>query len=389
MVHRPDGTKPHQAHSRLLPLLLASSLPAALLWLWLRVGAGACSTLALYGTYRLAQRMRPGGDKMVAFTRILHRTTDDALSPCVPTFRADPLHPGCDGGVPGRSGRCRYVVADRPGAVRQFFQAAQLDPTLIKGAWAYLIETDFLFVKPVLAPGPAESSVRSLGFWYSYVYADAKVFKSFMPRFYPPGLGPLSEVPRTGPSPVMARVAEWLRVLPRWEAYSAQIEADAEASKRLGWVREMYAFSLAVAVERLDLDLGQSGNSTLIIQPPVDLRLGRATQIHYTWGPKLKEGGNDTEFWRFEKRDWTQQRFEDTAPPVPLPPPWHPGWRTPSARVGRKGAPTSQEDYELILLEVNTFNRGLEEVGGSQWREVLGREAAAAAAVARKKRGGG
>lgn len=77
------------------------------------------------------------------------------------------------------------------------------------------------------------------------------------------------------------------------------------------------------------------------------------------------------------------------APPVPLPPPWHPGWRTPSARVGRKGAPTSQEDYELILLEVNTFNRGLEEVGGSQWREVLGREAAAAAAVARKKRGGG
>lgn len=161
-------------------------------------------TLALYGTYRLAQRMRPGGDKMVAFTRILHRTTDDALSPCVPTFRADPLHPGalrglapgrehgrggdggrawgclppaacllaagqapgqrvpasaacggpsaeccappgwcppagrahavagCDGGVPGRSGRCRYVVADRPGAVRQFFQAAQLDPTLIK-----------------------------------------------------------------------------------------------------------------------------------------------------------------------------------------------------------------------------------------------------------------
>jgi hypothetical protein len=55
----------------------------------------------MYGTYQLAQKM-PGGDKMVAFTRILHRQTDDALSPRVPTFRANPLHPGgCAGGWAG------------------------------------------------------------------------------------------------------------------------------------------------------------------------------------------------------------------------------------------------------------------------------------------------
>ncbi len=44
----------------------------------------------------------------------------------------------------------------------------------LQGAWVYLIETDFLFVKPVVAPGPAESPVRPLGFWYSYIYADAQ-----------------------------------------------------------------------------------------------------------------------------------------------------------------------------------------------------------------------
>jgi hypothetical protein len=44
-----------------------------------------------------------------------------------------------------------------------------------------------------------------------------------MRRLYPSGLGPLSDVPRTGPSPVMARVKEWLRVLPRWESYAAQV----------------------------------------------------------------------------------------------------------------------------------------------------------------------
>ena len=31
-----------------------------------------------YGTYKLVQKM-PGGENMVAFTRILHRTTPDAV----------------------------------------------------------------------------------------------------------------------------------------------------------------------------------------------------------------------------------------------------------------------------------------------------------------------
>jgi len=65
----------------------------------------------MYGTFKLAQR-QPGGDKMVGFTRILHRTTDDALSPLVPTFRADPLHPGAHTCVwPGSlcSRMCRFV----------------------------------------------------------------------------------------------------------------------------------------------------------------------------------------------------------------------------------------------------------------------------------------
>lgn len=37
----------------------------------------------------------------------------------------------------------------------------------------YLLETDYLILKPVAAPGPAESDVRALGFFYDYVFADA------------------------------------------------------------------------------------------------------------------------------------------------------------------------------------------------------------------------
>ena len=103
---------------------------------------------------------------MVAFTRILHRTTDDALSNKLPTFRANPLHPGACRGCRSRhrgstwharasqrlprcsgkdhafipccatcaecDGWCEYPVADRPNAVRQFLLAAKADPSLIK-----------------------------------------------------------------------------------------------------------------------------------------------------------------------------------------------------------------------------------------------------------------
>lgn len=279
-----------------------------------------CQSLALYGTFRMAQRM-PGGDKMAALTRVLHRTEvglsqpwlgwaagaarprsphaptptgmvlpcamqDDELSPFVPTFRANPLHPGappvggctaappgrrtpaagsqrrgmaqpcppggptcacrpgtdlgatalppllpagCDGGKPRL---CRYPVADRANAVKQFLAAADREPSLIQarqapaaGArvdaglgvphtagslyaarrpglpcercpspprpaapprlrrrpqapWLFLIETDFLFARPVAAPGPAEDpAARPQAFFYSYIFPQARVMQ--------------------------------------------------------------------------------------------------------------------------------------------------------------------------------------------------------------------
>lgn len=221
-----------------------------------------------------------------------------------------------------------------------------------------------MFVKPVAAPGPAESDARALAFLYDYIWADAPKIRvsahlawiatvtgvggaggsrslqgptshltplclmpalpqPLMRRMFPAGLGPLSSVPRTGPSPVMARVSEWLRVIPRWEGISRQVsglcsmgmpglhaprislhgegvalqracsegmhkckhantvqhadlatlptfpptqmEADQEIRNALGWVREMYAFSLACAVERWEPEVTVS--AALVMQP--------------------------------------------------------------------------------------------------------------------------
>ena len=43
----------------------------------------------------------------------------------MPTFRAEPLTPQCDGW-------CEFPVSDRPNAVAQFFKAAENNPSMIK-----------------------------------------------------------------------------------------------------------------------------------------------------------------------------------------------------------------------------------------------------------------
>ena len=60
-------------------------------------------------------------------------------------------------------------------------------------------------------------------------------------------------------------------------------------------------------------------------------------------------------------------------PLVPLPPPFQEGaWTTPSA-AAPAGRNTTRALYDMMVLLAETMNRGIEEVGGARWREVLGR----------------
>lgn len=56
---------------------------------------------------------------------------------------------------------------------------------------------------------------------------------------FPPGLGPLSAVPRSGPAPVVMRVEDWIRVAPRWESIADQVRGSGGALGCIGvprWV---------------------------------------------------------------------------------------------------------------------------------------------------------
>jgi hypothetical protein len=59
-----------------------------------------------------------------------------------PTFRAYPLQPSCDTW-------CEFPVKDRANAVVQWLMAAEQHPQLIQGAWLLLLESDYVWMKPL------------------------------------------------------------------------------------------------------------------------------------------------------------------------------------------------------------------------------------------------
>eukprot|EP00967_Tisochrysis_lutea_P073469 scaffold98367_cov21-Tisochrysis_lutea.AAC.3 len=84
-----------------------------------------------------------------------------------------------------------------------------------------------------------------------------------------------------------------------------------------GWVREMYAWDIGVAANKLNIQNQGHPHTPLISQPPHDHHAYNASMYHYTWcacvfawarfrveeGSIYKEGGK--EVWKFDKRFYT------------------------------------------------------------------------------------
>ncbi|CAL8467638.1 g7176 [Coccomyxa elongata] len=299
----------------------------------------------MYGTYKQVQKM-PGGEKLVGFTRILHRTSHDLLMDEVPSFRADPLTPSCDTW-------CEFPVSDRPNAVMQFLRAAQKDPTMIKAPWLLMIETDYVWMKPLQAPPAENPSSRPMAYPFNYIVPSAPAVEGVMRKMYPAELGPLSNVHGTGPAPVMMRFDEWLEVAPEWERLTAHIEADPESKEKLGWVREMYAFSVAMALKQVEPEILACPQCTLIAQPPADRAIGAAAMFHYTWGTAFKDSFG-RKIWEFDKRTYTAEEIQRKTPHIPLPTAYTQGWKL------QDDQPVTRELYDTMVAMLHQMNRAVD-----------------------------
>ena len=122
-----------------------------------------------------------------------------------------------------------------------------------------------------------------------------------------------------------------------------------------GWVREMYAWCVAVHKNGVQLTHEAPPNSRLMSQPPHDWTLGQAAILHYTWGTLYFKGGK--EFWRFDKRDWTAKEHELKVPQFKLPPqPWQEGWKLQDGMVINTEL---HETLTAMLTQMNKASAGL------------------------------
>jgi hypothetical protein len=74
--------------------------------------------------------------------RTLHLLSAPPPSRQIPTFRAYPLQPACDTW-------CEFPVKDRANAVVQWLMAAEADATMVKGAWLLMLESDYVWRRPL------------------------------------------------------------------------------------------------------------------------------------------------------------------------------------------------------------------------------------------------
>mmetsp|Transcript_27021 Transcript_27021/g.59096 ORF Transcript_27021/g.59096 Transcript_27021/m.59096 type:complete len:635 (+) Transcript_27021:187-2091(+) len=299
----------------------------------------------MVGTYNIV-RKQPGGEKLVAMTRILHRTTPDELMDEIPTFRAQPLQPECDKW-------CWFPVADRANAMQQWIDAVQRDPSLIKAPWILLLETDYVWIKPLQALGSAyDPEVPGLSYAFDYIAPQNPIVQEIL-KDKCPTCDPKS-VPNSGPAPVLMRFSDLRAATPLWEELSQWIETHEHAKKQLGWVREMYAWDIGVAANQLNILNKGYPASTLISQPPHDSGTGNATMYHYTWGAIIKDDAGK-EFWKFDKRFYTDPKDALKVPRIPVPPT--------CSREGLKvqdGTPFSKQLCETMTDMINHMNEAID-----------------------------
>jgi hypothetical protein len=300
-------------------------------------------TRVMYATYLAAAKADGPNTVMKAFTRVLHRTTDDDLMTEVPTQRFAPARPACDA-------YCDFPVSDRSVALAQW----ALTPDAARCSHILMVETDYLFVRALPRHIlPAEG--HAVGFHFGYISPTDPKTAHISRRYFPEAAGPLDAVAQTGNAPQLLASADFKRIMPAWVDMQRRIDADPEAVREYNWVRDMYGYTFAAAQCNVRHHVPLVPFNPLMVQPPADVVLGDAAILHYTWGPIVSHEGKVV--WSFDKRSYGGGQGAEG--PVRLqrlavPPPWAPGMRLQANET------VTPSGMALMALLVDIFNSAVD-----------------------------
>ena len=235
------------------------------------------------------------GSTMTSFTRILHTGEPDHLMDEIPTVVVERGPKPDEGGPP----------IQRPTAVIRWLEQAWP-----KEDYVLMLEPDHILLRPVplgnvtrgaplafffsCAPSP------SLGGWGVGRPDDAarraraadvniEEFSEVLEPYLRRAGCAAAAVPRTGNSPSLMHKDDLRRIGPAWSEYSIALHGDAGVRKSVGWVGEMYGFSLAACALGMQFQLQAQ---ELMIHPPFDTAVGETKIIHFTYGVTLFANGS-------------------------------------------------------------------------------------------------
>jgi len=141
----------------------------------------------------------------------------------------------------GRCDECShgFVVMNRPWSLRQYF--ASKEAASLAEDYLFVIETDHLLLRPPRNRA-TEASPVAFGFYYMTYKYDARKLGPVIRRWHDP-----DDVDPVGPSPLIVHKAQLRGLIEPWWRLCLELKRDREADQALGWVLEMWAYTLAAA----------------------------------------------------------------------------------------------------------------------------------------------
>eukprot|EP00892_Ulva_mutabilis_P007553 jgi/Ulvmu1/516/UM001_0524.1 len=279
-------------------------------------------TLVNYWGYSKLKAEDPGS-AMGGYTRILHCAEPDDIMHMVPTIRVDPLPED-------------YVV-DYPPLNRPWAFVQWLARATFPERYVFMTEPDHIFLAP---PPLLATPEKPVAYTFSYMKCDVEPQRQYCEdrRFNERGI-PVGDIQPIGNSPVIISREMLREVVPRWDRLMRAIHEDEAASEGFGWVKEMYAFTLALA-NHPDGPPAVTLARCLMAHPPYDRKLVIDTKevdkavacqvdkserfvkipiVHMTYTQQFDGDGNQVDDddsdpeWKFDKRS-----YQDEYPRLPL-----------------------------------------------------------------------